>query len=337
MHQLTLPPGLSTALAAHPTIQQWLRKVLICDLCASTVEAYAYALQDYLRFCEPRKIDYIAATEADVLRYLANLKKRPIVEGAIVHRVGLSSATRHKYWEALKMYYRHLVKAGIRDTLPLTQDEHTLLNRHGNPRRGVVQVERKLTWIPTHEEWHHFLNCMRGESLRNCLMLALSYECALRKNELCTLQVTDIVGTLLTLRAKKTKMKRDRRSQFSTRTRQLLDLYLKTRPHISGRGGETLFVSEATQNRGQPITDSAWRKVIDRVAERAELPRFTPHTIRRLSANHFADQGYSPERVSRHLGHFNKNSTGRYRQQMPEQLLVGFARVIGETIVPRPQ
>ncbi|UOG77433.1 tyrosine-type recombinase/integrase (plasmid) [Hymenobacter tibetensis] len=341
MLEITLPPQLTSALAAHSTIRYWLRKTFTCDRCASTIEAYAYAVQDYLRFCAPHKINYVTAAQADLLAYLADLKKRPVskvVKGVVVHRTGLASATRRKYWTALQMYYRYLLEAGIRDTVPFAQHEQAPRNRHGNPRRGVVRVEKKLPWLPRQEEWHRFMTGMKEESLRNNLMVALSYECALRKNELCTLHVADIVGTTITLRALNTKMKNDRRcSQFSSSTRALLDHYLATRPQASGHGSEVLFVSESTQNRGQPISDATWRKVVDRVAARADLLRFTPHTLRRLSINHFADQGYSSTRVTRHAGHGNEESTKHYRQHMPEQLMVGLARVLTQTAITNPQ
>jgi len=42
----------------------------------------------------------------------------------------------------------------------------------------LVRRHRKLPWIPTEEQWQALLAVMQGESIRNRLMFALSYDSA---------------------------------------------------------------------------------------------------------------------------------------------------------------
>lgn len=57
---------------------------------------------------------------------------------------------------------------------------------------GLVPRLTKLPWIPTEPEWLALLAAFRGESARNRLMLALAYDAALRREELCLLRTDDL-------------------------------------------------------------------------------------------------------------------------------------------------
>jgi len=329
MIQLKLPLSLANRLATHPTALAWLKTKFGFGKRASSIEKYAYVLADYTQFCEENLIDYIRATQDNILAYLEDLKGYSTKHTADAKpRRKLSNSTRRDHLSAIRLYYNFLVEKRIRDSFPITHDMYSPRNRYGNPRRGLIPVERKSVWIPNDEQWKVILDCLRGESLRNNLMIALTYECALRKNEVCTLRVHDIIGDTITLPAERTKTNCEGKVKFSARTRKLLDLYLKTRPDVMGSSSEALFLSESTQNRGQPISGSTWRKVVDRVAARAGLPRFTPHTLRHLSITHFANQGWNDDAVARFGRHRSQSSSGHYRHPSPQQLIVKVAHVL---------
>ena len=58
--------------------------------------------------------------------------------------------------------------------------------------RGLVPVHRALPWIPSDAQWRAVLDAARTEPVRNRLMLALAYDCALRREELCALETSDL-------------------------------------------------------------------------------------------------------------------------------------------------
>src|SRR5688572_32328457 len=62
------------------------------------------------------------------------------------------------------------------------------------------------------EQWRAVLGAAREEPLRNRVMLALKYDAALRREELCSLETGDIDPTrrLLRVRAETTKNRQER-------------------------------------------------------------------------------------------------------------------------------
>ena len=72
---------------------------------------------------------------------------------------------------------------------------------------GPIRRLRKLPWIPTDEDWQRILDVTSSGSLRDRTLLALAYDGALRREELCTAGVTDLDFSqrLLTIRAETTK------------------------------------------------------------------------------------------------------------------------------------
>src|SRR5207248_7513657 len=146
----------------------------------------------------------------------------------------------------------------------------------------VPRVER-LRWIPTDAQWRALLEVAAGEPVRNRLMLALAYDAALRREELCLLGTDDLdpAHRTLRVRAETTKTRRGRVVPYSAVAGQLLAGYLAHRRQVTRARG-ALFVSESPRNRGEAISSWTWSKVVRSLADRAELPRFSTHTLRHL-------------------------------------------------------
>jgi integrase len=151
----------------------------------------------------------------------------------------------------------------------------------------------KLPWIPSDEQWAEILDAARVETLRNRFMLALAYDAALRREELCLLRTDDLDPALRTLRvrAETTKNRRERVVPYSAATGELLRAYLIERRTMSSARGP-LFLSESHRNHAAPITTWTWSKVIRGSAVRAGIPGFSRvHPLaaaRRLSRRRFS-------------------------------------------------
>jgi len=78
---------------------------------------------------------------------------------------------------------------------------------------------------------------------------------------------------MLRIRAEKTKNRTERIVPYSPAKSELLGRYLPIRRAPSRERGP-LFRSESYRYHGQPISIWTWSKVIARVAERCDLPRF---------------------------------------------------------------
>jgi integrase/recombinase XerD len=170
-----------------------------------------------------------------------------------------------------------------------------------------------LPWIPSEAEWLTVLDVFRAESARNRLMLALAYDAALRREELCALRTDDIdpARRMLRVRAETTKNRLERIVPYSAPTGLLLADYLRYRSR-SSRARGPLFLSESRRNTAEPLTLWTWSKVVRRVALAAGLPRFSTHTTRHLCLTDLARMGWELHAIATFAGHRHTDSTLQY-------------------------
>ncbi|WP_240812627.1 site-specific integrase [Streptomyces sp. DASNCL29] len=171
----------------------------------------------------------------------------------------------------------------------------------------------KLPWIPSEQQWLDLLDVVRQEPVRNRVMLALAYDAALRREELCSLRTEDLdpAHRTLRIRAEATKTRRERVVPYSAPTGVLLSGYLAHRATISRARGP-LFLSESRRNHGQPLSLWTWSKVVRRVALAADLPRFSTHTTRHLCLTDLARMGWELHAIATFAGHRSTESTMTY-------------------------
>jgi integrase len=171
----------------------------------------------------------------------------------------------------------------------------------------------KLPWIPNEQEWMAILAAMRDEPIRNRVMLALAYDAALRREELCSLRTDDFdpAHRTLRVRAETTKGRRERVVPYSAATGVLLSAYLTHRSTISRARGP-LFLSESRRNHAQPLSLWIWSKVVRRIAVEAGVPRFSTHTTRHLCLTDLARMGWELHAIAAFAGHRATETTLTY-------------------------
>lgn len=297
-------------LFATPIVSKWLSMQIQIGLASTTVDAYANALRDYLSFCKKNLIDYNTVTQEHIATYVHDLHKRPVKKSLNVIQIGLSNATMLQRITTLRLLYKFMVDMGFRDANPIKTGIHTPGKGFGINRRGLLPHYQKLPWIPNEEEWKKIIDSMKTESLRNRLMLALAYEAGLRREELCSLYVSDIdpAHRLITLRAETTKGKKGRVIPYSSRTSELYVSYLQQRRFMSRSSGP-LFLSESRRNRTEPISKWSWSKIIHSLAERSGVIKLTTHTLRHLCLTDLARAGWELHEISTFAGHKSIDTT----------------------------
>jgi integrase/recombinase XerD len=149
--------------------------------------------------------------------------------------------------------------------------------------------------------------------VRNRVMIALAYDSALRREELCALRTEDLDTAHRTLRVRAETIKTRRESvvPHSAPTGVLLSQYLRHRASISRARG-ALFLSELRRNHAQPLTLWTWSKVVRRLALAADVPRFSTHTTRHLCVTDLARMGWEIHAIASFAGHRSTESTMRY-------------------------
>jgi site-specific recombinase XerD len=324
------------ALAQCREASTWLQVQADLGLAPRTIEAYARGLADYLGVCAHEGIDPLSAGRAEVARYVRDLARRPHPRGARIvsldSGVGLANATLQQRLVIVRLFYDYLMEERYRDTNPVGRGRYTPGRAFGGHRdRGLVPRFTKLPWIPTDAEWHGLLVVARQASLRTRLMLALAYDAALRREELCRLQTDDVDPAFRTLRvrAETTKTRRSRVVPYSVATGVLLQQYLDARRALSAARGR-LFLSESRRNRAAPITLWTWSKVVRALALRAEVPRFSTHTPRHLCLTDLARSGWELHAIARFAGHRNVATTLQYIHLSGRDLAAKLARGMAE-------
>ena len=328
-------------LARHEWAAGWLQVWADLGRAPRTIDAYARGLVEYLAMCGREGVDPLTATRAHVAVYVRELTDRPSLRGANVVSIdsgcGLANATIQQRLVPVRLFYDFLMEEGLRESNPVGRGRYTP-GRHGGgyggQQRGLVPRLTKLPWIPTEQQWVRILDVARDEPIRNRVMLALAYDAALRREELCSLCTDDLdpAHRTLRIRAETTKNRLERVVPYSASTGVLLSGYLTHRATLSRARGP-LFLSESRRNRAQPLTLWTWSKVVRRIALAADIPRFSTHTPRHLCLTDLARMGWELHAIATFAGHRNTESTLTYihlsGRDLAEKLARGMEQIHG--------
>jgi integrase/recombinase XerD len=298
--------------------RSWLTIQADLGLAANTVKAYGRALEDYFSFARRSAVEPDLAARATIAGYVHDLTSRASSRGSHVRVLdsgaGLANATLQQRLTAVRLYYDYLVEEGLRLDNPVGRGRYAPGRGFGGVRdRGLIPRYEKLPWIPTDEQWRAILEAALPEPIRNRFMLALTYDAALRREELCALEVGDIDPSyrLLRVRAERTKSRRERVVPYSEPTSRLFAAYLADRRQLSQERGP-LFRSTSDRNRAAPVSIWTWSKVVRTIAERARVLQFTTHTPRHLRLTDLARADWDVQAIATFAGHRNIQSTFRY-------------------------
>ncbi|EJJ3882235.1 MULTISPECIES: site-specific integrase [Enterobacterales] len=287
-------------LAADPSACRWV--CLQEDLlrAPNTIDAYARGVNDWLAFCHSVALTAAVAGRDTVALYVRSLHTgRQLAAATIRHRLTV-----------VRLYNDWLCEEGIRERNPVRRG---VWKNGGKGKAGIVPVQRRLPWIPDDAEWLRFLEVAGQADIRTRFMLALAYDCGLRREELCTVATGDIDPSqrLLTVRAEHTKNRFGRVVPYSPVTGELYTAWLTERRMLSSSRGP-LFLSRSPRNRAEPISNWTWSKVVRGLALKADLPLISTHTFRHLCLTELARVGWDIHEIAAFAGHRRIQSTLLY-------------------------
>jgi site-specific recombinase XerD len=98
---------------------------------------------------------------------------------------------------------------------------------------------------------------------------------------------------------------------FGPHSNSLYTAYLHHRRELSNKPGP-LFLSESNRNRTSPVTIWTWSKVVESIAARAGVRRFSTHTNRHLCLTDLARSGWDIYRIATFAGHKDIRTTMKY-------------------------
>jgi integrase/recombinase XerD len=289
--------------------RDWLTREAESGLSAPTLDAYSRAVERYLAWCRERRIRPAAATTEHVAAYLGELSA-----------AGLRGATLLQRLVALRLFYAYVVERGLRGTNPAA-------DVGASASRSILADARvesqKGPWVPREPEWQAVLGAARAELRRSRLMLAIAYEAALRREEVCGLCRADLDLQRAVLRVRDPDA-RPREVRVVALSRAVV-MQCRAYLHEYARHGESsgpnrpIFLSESPRNRAEPISIWTWSKVVQGIAERANVPPFTTHTPRHLRLTDLARAGRDAAEIARFAGHSRPNLARPYLRLAEEQ------------------
>jgi integrase/recombinase XerD len=308
----------------YPSLSQseygriWLTIQMNLGLAQNTIDAYGRALEDFFTFSAQKGFSPEMATREHLSQYVHDLSSRPNPKGKTILSLdtghGLSNATLQQRLTTVRLWYDYLMEENIRDKNPVGRGRYTKGKQFGgNREKGLLPRYERLPWVPNETEWAAILQEMKGESLRNRMMLALGYDAGLRREELCLLEIRDIDPSqrLVRIRPETTKNHRERMIPYSEQTGDLYKQYLLERRQLSRARGP-LFLSASRRNRGSPISIWTWSKVVREIALRSGVEQFTTHTLRHLRLTDLAHAGWDIHEIATFAGHRDLHTTMRY-------------------------
>jgi integrase/recombinase XerD len=294
--------GRYPALAAIRSVRDWLGILEKVQRADATLSAYAASLEDFVRFAERRDIDVLTASRQEVAEYVADLTQRPQPRSRR-RPIGLSNATIQQRLTALRLFFEYLIEEGLRETNPVGRGGY----RPGASRvriGGLVRRSEVMPWLPSDDEWSRLIAVAADDPLRNRVMFALAYDCGLRREELCCLEIHDFdfAYRLVTVRSETTKTRRRRVVPYSQETARLLQPFLSDRRRRRLATGP-LFLSLSPRNANEPIGVHTWTKAVESLAKRARVDRFTTHTFRHSCLTDLARAGWTIADIAAFAGH----------------------------------
>lgn len=279
----------------------WLLREIEAGLSATTVAAYSRAVEGFLAYCRGRRVDPRMATAEHVAAYLRELGGR-----------GLRDAAQRQRLTAIRLFYAFVVEQGGRADNPATELAHTL--PHGTDPRA-----KESLWVPNEPEWGAVLTVASAERQRTRVMLALAYDAALRREELCRLRVGDLDAVRCVVRVV-APGQAERFVPVGAEVAAGCARYLRERDATPSFNG-ALFLSESPRNRHEPLTIWTWSKVVQALALSAGVAHFTTHTPRHLRLTDLARSGWSAAEIARFAGHSSASQARRYTRLAEEQPL----------------
>ncbi len=199
---------------------------------------------------------------------------------------GLSPQSRNLFLNAVKFYYRDVIK---------------------NYQKIDIQTAKKPKSLPTVLSRSEVEKILKSpKNAKHKILLSLAYGAGLRVSEVVSLKVQDLDFEELTVSLKRAKGQKDR---ISVMPASLVD---DLKNLVAGKSGNDLvFASE----RGGKLTTRTAQKVFENSLRDSGVKKdATFHSLRHSFATHLLENGTDVRYVQELLGHSNIRTTQIYTQ-----------------------
>lgn len=238
------------------------------------------------------------SSKLDVLNYVIHLQKESSPRTKKIR----SNNQINSYIYALRHYSKYLYE--VKGQL-FIMNHVSYLKDDCNKRKHIsLEDVKKLYAITDHTKY----------GLRDRAMLAIYYNCGLRRNEGINVLTTDINFNDNYIHVRIGKLGKQRKVPFTETTKKILQEYIETgRRRLLIKGEikirKTLFISY----RGEKLDSQTLNYRVKKLGEKAGIQqKVTLHILRHSIATHLLEQGMNIYSISNFLGHSSLESTQIY-------------------------
>lgn len=242
-----------------------------------------------LRNYSPRTIESYLACLSEYFKVVKIIKREPEIPAIKKYLLekqdrGQSSQTINVHLQAIKYFYREIMKSG-----------------------SVVDIKfaktpSKLPIVLSRKEIEKIIDSIKNP--KHKLLISISYGAGLRVSEVINLKIKDLDLEELTIHIKGAKGNKDRISLFSEKLlSQLRDIVVQS--------DADSYVFES--NRGGKLDERSAQKIFENALKKADVKKdATFHSLRHSFATHLLENGTDVRYVQELLGHANIRTTQIY-------------------------
>lgn len=263
----------STALTLHDRdMQEYINLLESRRYSLNTAKTYVSLFRDFVNYFRGRPL--IEINEPDIKAYLLKIVKS-----------GKSASYQNQVINAIKFYFEQV--------LDMPQRFYEV----ERPRK-----EQKLPIVLSLEETQRLLDSVAN--LKHRALLTILYSSGLRRQELLSLEIGDILSDRMQIRVRNAKGKKDRYTVLSQKALTLLREY-----YVAYKPRKWLFEGPD----GEPYSASSLMKILRRALRKAKIYKeVTPHTLRHSFATHLLENNVDLRYIQSLLGHGSSKTTEMY-------------------------
>jgi len=177
--------------------------------------------------------------------------------------------------------------------------------------------------VLTNQQIEDILLVANTKSKRIYALIQTLYDCALRKNEICNLNIEDVNFNTLELSLKNTKTG-DEIVSMTTRVCEALQLYIKDERRTDNDYEKALFLNKYGRRIGEHFVRNHFKAC---AKEAGISTRVYPHMLRASCITHLLNKGINPLTVQRHARHRDFRTTMIYNRPTQQQMKDDIERV----------
>ena len=258
---------------------------------------YQRDIEDFLTFCNDRRISYLEITYPDAQSYLVYLYEEKKNQASSVSRK----------ISAIHIFYQYLSNQNI------TQ----------NSSFSLLKLPKKKKKLPKFFAYNELeeLFCIPDQSTplgqRDAVILEMLYATGIRVSELVGIEIEDIHLTDKTIHILG-KGNKERIVYFNQVTANRLKKYLADgRKILNQKQLSFLFLNQ----RGGQLTTRGVEDILERIIQKTSLNKhISPHMIRHSFATHLLNEGCDLLSVQQLLGHESLSATSIYTHVTTDRL-----------------